>query len=284
VLVAERHDAGAQLGTGSESSPNSEDALAQLVDVEVAGVDHHVGLGLDRVEQHPLASMASTIVCCRLVAQRVAPPGALVALRPGRRSRPRGTGCAPGQCHLGDQLRRQARTWSSAGQHVVETGAGAHHQHHLRESEQNRGGGTSDPGADASSATLGMSWGGRLSMTNHPRSSRWSAARDRPAPDSPVMTMNSLQMLTGLPRAVATLAHAGRHSVRPSVVGTRGCGSRASARATLRSFADAWVTSTARSRGMVAAPRTRGLGEEARRRGRLVHADDAAARWRQALT
>jgi hypothetical protein len=35
------------------------DAVAQLVDVEVAGVDDHVGLGLHRLEQRPLGSMAS---------------------------------------------------------------------------------------------------------------------------------------------------------------------------------------------------------------------------------
>ncbi len=48
-----------------------------------------------------------------------------------------------------------------------------------------------DPGELASSDTLGISSGGRLSMTNQPRSSRMSAACDRPAPDNPVITMNS---------------------------------------------------------------------------------------------
>ena len=47
-------------------------------------------------------------------------------------------------------------------------------------------------GDRTSSATLGMSSDGRLSITNQPRSSRASAACDRPAPDSPVMITNSL--------------------------------------------------------------------------------------------
>src|SRR5581483_10393287 len=49
----------------------------------------------------------------------------------------------------------------------------------------------SDPGRPTSSATLPMSAGGRLSMTNHPRSSNVSPAVDRPAPDSPAMMRNS---------------------------------------------------------------------------------------------
>ena len=45
-----------------------------------------------------------------------------------------------------------------------------------------------EPGASASSDTLDMSAGGRLSMTNQPRSSKSFAAWDRPAPDRPAMT------------------------------------------------------------------------------------------------
>ena len=42
-----------------------------------------------------------------------------------------------------------------------------------------------------SSATLGMSAGGRLSITKNPRSSSTSAAAERPAPDMPVMIVTS---------------------------------------------------------------------------------------------
>ena len=45
--------------------------------------------------------------------------------------------------------------------------------------------GVSEPGARTSSTTFGMSSVGRLSMTNQPRSSRSSAACERPAPDKP---------------------------------------------------------------------------------------------------
>src|SRR5690606_41811113 len=50
---------------------------------------------------------------------------------------------------------------------------------------------TREDGVAASSTTFGTSSGGRLSMTNQPRSSRLSAARLRPAPDRPVITTNS---------------------------------------------------------------------------------------------
>src|SRR5436305_3809555 len=61
-----------------------------------------------------------------------------------------------------------------------------------------------DPGARTRSATLPMSAGGRLSMTNHPRSSNVLAAFERPAPDSPVISRNSVvislsRLPTGLP-------------------------------------------------------------------------------------
>src|SRR5438270_12761813 len=49
-----------------------------------------------------------------------------------------------------------------------------------------------DPGARTNSATLPMRAGGRLSMTNHPRSSKVLAAFDRPAPDNPVISRNSV--------------------------------------------------------------------------------------------
>src|SRR5689334_6905398 len=48
------------------------------------------------------------------------------------------------------------------------------------------------PGAWASSDTFGIRLGGRLSITKNPRSSRMSAAWERPAPDSPVITTKSL--------------------------------------------------------------------------------------------
>src|SRR5436305_7954703 len=49
-----------------------------------------------------------------------------------------------------------------------------------------------EPGARTSSATLPMRAGGRLSMTNQPRSSNVLAAFDRPAPDNPVMSRSSV--------------------------------------------------------------------------------------------
>src|SRR5437763_13760372 len=49
-----------------------------------------------------------------------------------------------------------------------------------------------EPGARTSSATLPMSDGGRLSMTNQPRSSKVFAAFDLPAPERPVMSRNSV--------------------------------------------------------------------------------------------
>src|ERR1700728_829509 len=50
----------------------------------------------------------------------------------------------------------------------------------------------SDPGTPTSSATLGTSDDGRLSMTNQPMSSKVAAAVERPAPDIPATTRNSL--------------------------------------------------------------------------------------------
>ncbi len=48
----------------------------------------------------------------------------------------------------------------------------------------------------ANSATLGISSTGMLSMTNQPRSSSESPNWVRPAPDTPVITTNSLTRLT----------------------------------------------------------------------------------------
>jgi hypothetical protein len=49
-----------------------------------------------------------------------------------------------------------------------------------------------EPRPEPSSVTFSMSDVGRLSTTNQPRSSRWSAACDRPAPESPVITRMSV--------------------------------------------------------------------------------------------
>ena len=57
-----------------------------------------------------------------------------------------------------------------------------------------------DSGTMASSATFGISCVGRLSITNQPRSSSASAAVDRPAPDSPVMTTNSVTASVARPK------------------------------------------------------------------------------------
>ena len=62
-----------------------------------------------------------------------------------------------------------------------------------------------------SSTTLSSSSSGRLSTTNQPRSSRSSAACDRPAPDSPVITSTSV-----------TSHRTCRPPPRPSVHATRG--------------------------------------------------------------
>ena len=50
----------------------------------------------------------------------------------------------------------------------------------------------SAPGRLIISAMLVIRAAGRLSMTNQPRSSRDAAAVERPAPDIPVTTRNSL--------------------------------------------------------------------------------------------
>ena len=65
------------------------------------------------------------------------------------------------------------------------------------------------PGACTSSATLAMSVGGRLSMTNQPRSSNVSDACERPAPESPVMMRNSLTPRLRIPTALPPSRHAG---------------------------------------------------------------------------
>src|SRR4051794_21070244 len=49
-----------------------------------------------------------------------------------------------------------------------------------------------EPGAVPSSATFSTNDEGRLSITNQPRSSRLSAAWERPAPESPAMTRMSV--------------------------------------------------------------------------------------------
>src|SRR5438552_3282293 len=60
-----------------------------------------------------------------------------------------------------------------------------------------------EPGACTSSDTLPISAGGRLSMTNHPRSSNVLAAFERPAPDNPVMSRNSVIASSRLPSALS---------------------------------------------------------------------------------
>ena len=50
----------------------------------------------------------------------------------------------------------------------------------------------SEPIAPGRSAGAGMSDGGRLSITNQPRSSRLLAAELRPAPDIPAITTKAL--------------------------------------------------------------------------------------------
>ena len=54
VLVAEGDDARLQPGLRL-AREQVEQPVAQLVDVELGGVDDHVGLGLHRLEQLPLA-------------------------------------------------------------------------------------------------------------------------------------------------------------------------------------------------------------------------------------
>src|SRR3954451_8443202 len=51
VLVAERHDAGLERGGAVALAEAGAEAVAQLVDVEVAGVDDEVGAPLELVEQ-----------------------------------------------------------------------------------------------------------------------------------------------------------------------------------------------------------------------------------------
>ena len=184
------------------------------------------------------ASMASARL--RSVGQRVAAPGALVAAHQHVGGRPRGTGSAPAGPGARSAVERR--------QDLVVVRAGAHHQRHL--------GRCSDPGAWASSATLGMSAGGRLSMTNQPRSSRLSAACERPAPDRPVITTNSLTGAS-LPVTVAPARACSTARRRSAPTG--------SARSTSSRGHGGGV-------GVLGRP-----GQEARRRRRLVHPLDDQA-------
>ena len=138
------------------------------------GVDDDVGLGPHRLEQRPLPldGLGQALAGDE---QRVAPAGALVA---------------PDE-HLGAGLQVEL-PHAGAGRPQGGRGSGSSSAWRAPAPTTSATRGVSEPGARTSSTTFGMSSVGRLSMTNQPRSSRSSAAWERPAPDNPVMITNSL--------------------------------------------------------------------------------------------
>src|SRR3546814_11867008 len=85
VLVAEGHDATLHADVGVVLAEEADDAVVELVHVEVGGVDDDVGLGLHRLEEAALAldRVGETLA----LRQRVAPPRALEIGRASCRER-----------------------------------------------------------------------------------------------------------------------------------------------------------------------------------------------------
>ena len=200
VLVAERHDRDLGAFATGGVAEQVDHLPAQVVHVQLAGVDHDVGGLADgpRGDAAPPRSLprpsrsrraagggawcrrsgapASGSTASRNTVVTVAPGGCAARRAPGRRrtGRPR--------------TRRPARPVSSA-------------------SDWKR----------ASSATFGISSDGRLSMTNQPRSSSVLPTWVRPAPDRPVTTTNST-IRQGYRRAVGGPSRAARASRKSSDV------------------------------------------------------------------
>ncbi len=134
-------------------------------------------------------SMASA--SCSPALRRVAALGALVAADQRARSRPRGTAT---RTRAG---RPAGRRWPGGCPGAGRSSPRASATRSML-----------DSGTMASSATFGMSGVGRLSITNQPRSSSASATVDRPAPESPAMTTNSVIRPQRYPWSACTM-HAG---------------------------------------------------------------------------
>ena len=172
LLVAEGHDPGVQGPGRAGLGERLEDPVAQLVHVEVGRVDDEVGDGPDRLQQLPLPLD-----------------------RVGRASRPTAGGGAGRPCSATPASRwtRRGTACGAAGRTSPATAAPAARPPGAGRSRR-RGrcaGSRALPAPSVSSATLGISDGGRLSMTNQPTSSRASAAVERPAPDRPATTTTS---------------------------------------------------------------------------------------------
>ena len=150
-----------------------DETVAQLVHVEVGGVDDDVGAALQLLEQRPLRGDAlGDAVVGR---ERVLAAGRLVAAHEhvvGRVEEQHPGAARPSRAARRARRRGRRRTRRSARRRRARTAAGPRSPR-------------------PSSATLAMSAGGRLSITKKPRSSSTSAAAERPAPDMPVMMVTS---------------------------------------------------------------------------------------------
>jgi hypothetical protein len=175
VLVAERHDLVCMPASASMLlAEQVDDPVAQLVHVEVGGVDDHVGLGLHRLEQRPLGSMASAEAVARR-SERVAAAGALVAAHQHV-----GGGLEEQDAHPGAPARsRRAR--------------GAPRRSPARCPRRAPPGRSPAPGA-GQLGHLGDELGRQVVDDEPAEVLEVSAACDRPAPDSPVMTTKSLTL------------------------------------------------------------------------------------------
>ena len=175
VLVAERHDvAPAAPAPRDVVGEQLAQAVAQLVHVEVRRVD-------DAGRPRPSATRAARARArCRRSRDRSPTAGAGGgSLRSGARARRRprrGRGCA--------SVTPMPLQLVERGREVVRGSRRSARRRPARSASASRC-------PRASSATLPMSIGGRLSMTKKPRSSSTCAASDRPAPDMPVMIVTS---------------------------------------------------------------------------------------------
>ena len=152
VLVAEREHVDLHATARIPGGEVAVESLPQLVDVQVAGVDDDVGFGPDRLEQ-PSLTLDGVGQTLTRPHEWVATPAALVTADEGV-----GGSIEVQHAHRHTQAAERGERRSHLG--VVP--AGPQHQ--------------GDPtrrraGTCASSTTLGISSGGRLSITNQPRSS-----------------------------------------------------------------------------------------------------------------
>ena len=189
VLVTERHHRGLHGRRAAFVAERFEDAGAQLVGVELAGVDQQVGPVAHRRQQPPL-------VGDRLLhapgGQRVAAAGALVAA-----DQHVVAGVEEEHPHPVAPLARSASSTSGRSSKYVRTRLLPPPRPITSATRS-----ISAPGRLIISAIFRIRAAGRLSMTNQPRSSRDAAAVERPAPDIPVTTRNSLTGYQPLAHAV----------------------------------------------------------------------------------